>query len=145
MVIENRTAKFNYFIEDVYQAGLELVGSEVKSIRAGKANIKDSFVKIIDNQAYLINANITTYDKTSTFAVDQLRNRKLLLHKSQIAKLKKSVEVSGYSLIPLKMYFIRGYVKLDVGVCKGKKLYDKRESIKAKDIQRLAERELSRR
>lgn len=141
MAIENRNAYHEYFIEDTYQAGIELVGSEVKSIRAGNMNIKDSFVKISNGEVFLVNANISTYDKASTFAPDPKRTRKLLLHKSQIEKLERGTKVKGYALVALKVYFVKGLAKIDIALAKGKKLYDKKETLKIKDSLRQAERE----
>lgn len=141
-MIENRNAKFNYFIESSIEAGIELVGSEVKSIRDGKMTLADSFIKITDGQVFLHNANISTYDKTSQFIPDPKRTRKLLLHKKEIDKLSKKVQTAGYTLVPLKVYFTRGLAKVSVGVCKGKKLFDKRQTIKERDITRQANRDL---
>ena len=141
-MIENREAKFNYFIEDTIEAGLVLVGSEVKSIRQGNMSLKDCFIKISNGEVFLYNSHIATYDKTSAFVPDQRRTRKLLLHKSQIEKLEKRTSVQGYSLVPLKVYFSRGKAKLLVGIGKGKKLYDKRASIKERDNLRQAKRDI---
>lgn len=143
MAIENRNARHDYFIEDTYQAGIELVGSEVKSIRAGNMNIKDSFVKITNGEVFLVNANISTYDKASTFAPDPKRTRKLLLHKSQIEKLERATKVKGYALVALKVYFAGGRAKIDIALAKGKKLYDKKESLKERDNLRQAQRDIS--
>ncbi len=142
MAIENRNAYHNYFILDTIQAGLELQGSEVKSVRAGKMNITDSFVKLDKGEIFLVNANISQYDKTSAFAPDPRRTRKLLMHKSQISKLEHQTKTKGYALIPLKVYFVHGLAKVDVGVAKGKKLYDKKESLKIKDSLRQADRDI---
>ena len=136
MVIENREARFNYFIEDTIEAGIVLEGCEVKSIRQGKTSLKDTFVKISNGEVFLYNCHIATYDKTSQFVPDTRRTRKLLLHKSQIDKLDKRTSVQGYALVPLKIYFVKGYAKVLVGVGKGKKLYDKRQTIKERDNKR---------
>lgn len=140
--IENRAASFNYFIEDTYEAGIELVGAEVKSIRAGNMSLADSFIKISGGEVFLHNANISTYDKTSQFVPDPRRTRKLLLHKSEINKLERKVKIVGYTLVPLKVYFTRGLAKISIGLCKGKKLYNKKESIKERDIAREAHRDI---
>ena len=142
MEIENREARFNYSIEDTIESGIVLVGSEVKSIRLGKMSLKDSFVRIANGEVFLVNSNIATYEKTSTFVPDTRRTRKLLLHKAQIAKLEKRTSEKGYALVPLKVYFVRGNAKLLLGIVKGKKLYDKKESIKNRDIDRQLKRDL---
>ena len=142
MAIENRSAHYNYFIEDKLEAGLELVGCEVKSIRLGNMNLTDSFVKITNGEVYLHNANISTYDKASTFTPDTKRTRKLLLHKAQIDKLERKTKIAGYTLVPLKVYFSHGLAKLELGLGKGKKLYNKKQTIKERDNLRQAERDL---
>lgn len=142
MAIENREAKFNYFIEDTIEAGLVLVGSEVKSIRQGNMNLKDSFVKITNGEVFLHNCFIATYDKASQFLPEERRTRKLLLHKAQIAKLDRKIGEKGYALVPLKVYFENGKAKLLVGIGKGKKLYDKRQTIKERDTKRQTDRDL---
>lgn len=142
MVIENREAKFNYAIEDSIEAGIVLVGSEVKSIRLGNMSLKDSFIKITNGEVFLHNSHIKTYDKSSQFLPDQKRTRKLLLHKSQIEKLEKKTSEKGYALVPIKIYFERGRVKLLIGIGRGKKLYDKRQSIKERETNRQTDREL---
>lgn len=142
MAIENRSAHFNYFIEDTYEAGIELVGCEVKSVRAGNMSLADSFIKITNGEVFLHNANIATYSKTSQFVPDIKRTRKLLLHKAQIEKLERKTKTSGYALVPLKVYFVRGLAKLSIGLGKGKKLYNKKQTIKDRDALRQAERDL---
>ena len=136
MEIVNRQASFNYFIEDKYEAGIVLTGTEIKSIRLGKCNIKDSYVIIRNNEVYLLNAHISHYEQGNIFNHDETRNRKLLLNKKEIFKLRDKLNIEGYTLIPLKIYFVKGRAKVLIGVCKGKKNYDKRESIKEKDLQR---------
>ncbi len=144
MEILNRKAKFNYFIEEELECGIELLGNEVKSIREGSCNIKDSYVRIKNNEAFVINMFIKKYSHTGdVFAPAETRERKLLLHKKQILKLKEKTSKEGYTLIPLKVYFNKdNRAKLLVGLCKGKKNYDKRESIKERDIKRKIERDL---
>ena len=142
MEIENREARFHYSIEDTIESGIVLVGSEVKSIRLGKMSLKDSFVRIINGEVFLVNSHIATYEKTSSFVPDTKRTRKLLLHKTQIAKLEKRTSEKGYALVPLKVYFVKGNAKLLIGIGKGKKLYDKKQSIKERDNMRLAQRDL---
>ena len=136
MEIVNRQASFNYFIEDTYEAGIVLKGTEIKSIRAGKCNIKDSYVIIRNSEAFLLNAHISPYEQGNIFNHEETRTRKLLLNKKEILKLNDKLNIEGYTLIPLKIYFVKSRAKVLVGVCKGKKNYDKRESIKEKDLQR---------
>lgn len=136
MEIENRKARFDYFIEDTYEAGIVLKGTEIKSIRQGKCNLKDSYALIKNNEAFLINAHIASYEKGNIFNHEETRTRKLLLNGSEILKLKSKLDAEGYTLIPLKLYIKKGFAKVLIGVAKGKKDYDKRESIKKKDIER---------
>lgn len=136
MEILNRQASFNYFIEDTYEAGIVLTGTEIKSIRAGKCNIKDSYAIIKNNEAYLLNTHISQYEHGNIFNHDEDRTRKLLLNKKEILKLNNKVNLEGYTLIPLKIYFVKGRAKVLIGVCKGKKNYDKRESLKEQAIKR---------
>lgn len=136
MEIINKKARFNYFIESEFEAGLVLKGTEIKSIRSGKANIIDSYVRIKNNEAYIINMFIDKYDEGNIFNHEPTRERKLLLHKSEIKKLFGMVTKEGYTLVPLKVYLKDGKAKILVGVGKGKKLYDKRETIKKRDIER---------
>lgn len=136
MEIENRKARFDYFIEDTYEAGIVLKGTEIKSIRQGKCNLKDSYALIKNNEAFLINAHIASYEKGNIFNHEETRTRKLLLNGSEILKFKSKLDAEGYTLIPLKLYIKKGFAKVLIGVAKGKKDYDKRESIKKKDIER---------
>ena len=142
MEILNRNARFNYFIIEEIECGIELFGSEVKSIRNGNCNIKDSYGVIRNNEVYLINMFIKNYKEASIFNKEETRKRKLLLHKKEIIKLKEKIEKEGYTLIPLKVYFNRNKVKVLLGLCKGKKTYDKREVLKEKEIKRKIEREI---
>lgn len=142
MGILNRKARFNYFIIEEIECGIELFGSEVKSIRNGNCNIKDSYGVIRNNEVYLINMFIKNYKEASIFNKEETRKRKLLLHKKEIIKLKEKIEKEGYTLIPLKVYFNRNKVKVLLGLCKGKKTYDKREVLKEKEIKRKIEREI---
>ena len=142
MEILNRKASFNYFIEESIECGIELTGCEVKSIRAGSCNIKDSYAIIRNNEIFIINAFIKKYEQGSTFNTEETRKRKLLLHKKEILKLRDKLEKEGYTLIPLKVYFVKNKVKILLGICKGKKSYDKRESLKEKDIKRKLEVQL---
>lgn len=135
-VASNKKAYHEYFIEDKYEAGIVLVGTEVKSIRQGKVNLKDSFVNIKDGEAYVYNLHISPYEKGNIYNVDPLRPRKLLLNKREIRKLIGLVTLKGYALIPLSLYLKNGRVKMELAVAKGKKLHDKREDIAKKDAQR---------
>ncbi|MBR0135105.1 MAG: SsrA-binding protein SmpB [Clostridia bacterium] len=138
-ISENRKARHDYFIEDTYEAGLALVGTEVKSIRLGKVNIKDSYVKIRNGEAFVVGMHISPYEQGNIFNRDPFRERKLLLHKREIAKLKSLSEADGYSLIPLNLYLKDGLVKMELAVAKGKKLYDKRHDIAERDAKRQIE------
>ena len=134
--IKNKKATFDYFIEEEIECGRVLKGTEIKSIRNGLANIKDCYAIIKDNEVFLLNMFIAKYEDASIFNHDERRTRKLLLNKNEIFKLKEKVEIKGYTLVPIKLYFKGNKVKILLGLCKGKKNYDKRESIKEKDIKR---------
>ena len=134
--IKNKKAYFDYYIEEQYEAGIVLKGSEIKSIRKGSAQLKDTFARIKNEEVELINMYIAKYEESNIFNHDERRTRKLLLHKKEIKKLKKALEINGYSLIPLKLYFKNNRVKILLGIGKGKKLFDKREAIKKKDLER---------
>jgi len=136
MEINNRKAKYDYQIFDTIEAGIVLTGTEIKSIREGKANLKDSYAKIKNCEAIIINMHISHYDKGNIFNHDETRTRKLLLHKKEILKLNDKIRLEGFTLVPIKLYFKNGKAKLLLGIAKGKKDYDKRESIKQKDIER---------
>lgn len=136
----NRKANFEYFIEDTYQCGIVLTGSEVKSLRLGHLSLQDSYAVVKNGEVFMLNANIPCYDKTSSFKQDERRTRKLLLHKSQILKIEKKVQDKSYTLIPLKAYFDGGFAKISLGVCKGKHLYDKKQTIKERDKIKEADR-----
>ena len=139
ILIKNKKAWHEFFIEETVEAGIVLVGSEVKSIRAGKANIREAFVRISNNEAFIVGMNISPYEKGSVYNQDPLRARKLLLHKREIAKLLTFATQKGLTLVPLAVYLKQGKVKLEVGVARGKKLYDKRQSIAERDAQRSKE------
>lgn len=141
MEIKNRKATFDYEIEDVYEAGIVLKGTEIKSIREGKANLKDSYAIIKKGEIFLLNMHISHYEQGNIFNHDETRTRKLLLHKNEIIKLNSKLELDGLTLVPLKLYFVRNKAKILIGLAKGKKNYDKRESIKEKDIQRNLSKE----
>lgn len=134
--LKNKKAYFDYFVESEIEAGIELLGTEIKSIRLGKANLKDTFARIKNDEVYIINMFIAKYEKANVFNHEERRERKLLLHRNEIMKLKDKVKLDGYSLIPLKLYFKGNHAKILLGLCKGKKLYDKRKTIKQRDIER---------
>lgn len=141
LIVQNKKAYHEYFIEDVYQAGISLAGTEVKSLRAGKCSLKESFIRIENGQAFLYNMHISPYEQGNIFNKDPLRVRRLLLHKNEIRKIAAQVQAAGYTVVPLKVYFDRSYVKVDIALAKGKKLYDKRETIAKNDQRRQAEKE----
>ena len=136
MEINNRKARFDYNIEDEIECGIELKGTEVKSIRNGSVNLKDSYAIIRNGEAYLLNAHINLYEEGNIFNHEETRTRKLLLHKHEILKLNDKIRIEGYTLVPLKMYFVKNKVKVLLGIAKGKKQYDKRETIKQRDMER---------
>jgi len=140
-VASNKIAFHEYFIEDKYEVGIVLVGTEVKSIRQGKVNLKDSYVGIKEGEAYVYNLHISPYEKGNIYNVDPLRPRKLLLNKREIRKLIGLVTLKGYSLIPLSLYLKNGLVKMEMAVAKGKKLHDKRQDIAKKDAERRMQRQ----
>ena len=140
MEIKNKKAYFDYYIESEIEAGIALVGTEIKSVRKGSAQLKDSYVVIKNNEAFVLNMYIAKYKEGNIFNHDEVRTRKLLLHKKEIKKLKELASQEGYSIVPLKMYLKHGIAKLLIGVAKGKKNYDKREVIKKRDEQRETRR-----
>ena len=140
VVAQNRKAHHDYFFEEIYEAGLQLVGTEVKSLRMGRCSLKESFIRIENGEAFIYNMHISPYEKGNIFNKDPLRTRKLLLHKSELRKLIGSVKMDGYTIIPIRLYFKGNYAKLEIALAKGKKLYDKRQDIMKKDIRREAER-----
>ena len=142
LIGKNPTAFHNYNIEDKIEAGIVLSGTEIKSIRNGKANLKDSYAIIKNNEVYIVGMHISPYDQGNIFNKDPLRTRKLLLHKREITKLLGQVSQKGYTIMPLQVYFKDSLVKVQIGLARGKKLYDKREDIAKKDQRREAEREM---
>lgn len=142
IIAENRKAYHDYFIEDTIECGIVLSGSEVKSARNAKMNLKDSYITIKKGELFMINANISTYDKTNSFSLDPTRTRKLLAHKSQIEKLERKVKEKGFTLIPTKAYFNNQLLKIEVGVARGKQLFDKKRDKMRKDNERETQREL---
>lgn len=136
MEIINRKASHDYFIKDTYEAGIELFGTEIKSIRLGSANINDAYARIKNGEVFVTNMYIAKYDEGNRFNHDERRERKLLLHKNEILRIEHNINTNRYTLIPLKLYFKKNKLKVELGVCQGKKLYDKREALKEKDIKR---------
>ena len=134
--IKNRKAYFDYFIESEIEAGIVLTGTEIKSIRKGSANLKDTYARIKNDEVFILNMYIAPYEEGNRYNVPERRERKLLLNKHEILKFKGQVVKEGYSLIPLKLYFKGNNAKILLGLCKGKKLYDKRETIKERDLAR---------
>ena len=137
MEILNKKAKFDYFIEDTFECGIVLKGTEIKSIRSGKANLKDSYGIIKNNELYILNMHISRYEAGNIFNHEETRTRKLLAHKKEIYKMKNKLNIEGYTLIPVKLYIKDGKAKILLGVAKGKKNYDKKEVIKERDIERF--------
>ena len=142
LIAKNPTAKHNYFIEDTIETGIVLSGTEIKSIRNGKVNLKDSYAGIKNGEVYIYHMHISPYEHGNIYNKDPLRDRKLLLHQREIAKLMGFIKQKGYSLIPVSLYFKGNLVKLELGIWKGKKLYDKREDMAKKDAQREIDRQM---
>ncbi len=138
MEVINREARFNYFILEEIECGIVLTGTEIKAIREGKVNLKDSYAKIRNNEVYLLNTHISEYKEGNIFNHDPRRTRKLLLHKREILKLRDKVDQEGLTLVPLKLYMQKNKVKILLGLCKGKKNFDKRETMKERDLKREA-------
>ncbi len=142
IISQNKKAYADYFIDETIEAGIVLTGTEVKSLRDGKANLKDSYVIIKDNEAWLLNCHISPYSHGNIFNHDPLRTRKLLLHRKEIERLKGKIQQQGYTLIPLKLYFKGPYVKVEIALARGRKKYEKRDIIKKRQAQREIERAL---
>lgn len=140
IIAQNRAARHEYFIEETYEAGIALYGTEVKSVRAGSVNLKDSYCRIEDGEIFAYGFHISPYEKGNIFNRDPLRKKKLLMHRREILKLHAKVTQQGYTLVPLSLYFSGSHVKMSVGLCRGKKLYDKREAAAADDAKRDIER-----
>ena len=141
IIAKNKKATHDFFIEERYEAGISLAGTEVKSLRMGKVNMRDSFALVKDGEICVYNMHISPYEKGNIFNKDPMRVRKLLLHRHEINKIEGSLQEKGLTLVPLKVYFKNSLVKLEIGVARGKKLYDKRQDIEKKDQRREAERE----
>ncbi|NLK63446.1 MAG: SsrA-binding protein SmpB [Fusobacteria bacterium] len=142
ILASNKKAYFDYFILEKYEAGIELKGSEVKSIKAGKVSIKESYVRIMKNEIVIINMNVTKYDYMKLYEIDEKRTRKLLLHRREINKLSGKVAQGGFTIVPLSVYIKNGLVKIEIALAKGKKIYDKREELAKKTQKRDVERAL---
>lgn len=142
IVSNNKKAFHDYFILDTYEAGIELKGTEIKSVRKGSANLKDAFIRIKNNEAFIENMHIAPYEQGNIFNHDPLRTRKLLLHKKEIKKLQKEVKENGLTIVPTKLYFNTSKAKVEIALARGKKLHDKRQDIKAKDAKRDVEKAL---
>jgi SsrA-binding protein len=142
VITENRKARHDYHVEETFEAGIVLAGTEVKSLRAGKANLKDSFARVDHGEIFLFNAHISPYEQGNRFNHDPLRTRKLLMHAHEIRKLIGKVQEKGLTLVPLKMYFKNGKAKVQLALAKGKKLYDKRDDMAARDAKREMEKAL---
>ncbi len=145
IVCQNRKAYHDYHIEETIEAGISLMGTEVKSLREGKANLRDSYVLIKQGEAFLINCNISPYSHGNIVNHDPLRTRKLLLHKKQIINLAGKIIAKGYTLVPLKLYFKDSFAKIEIGLAKGKRLYEKRETIKEREAKREIEKRMKNR
>lgn len=145
LIQQNKKAFFDYFIEETYEAGIALVGSEVKSVKMGKINLKDSYCSLDKGEVFLKNCFITSYEKGSYFNKDEKRPRKLLLHRYEINKLTGKIKEKGYTLIPTKIYFSGSLVKIQIALAKGKHTYDKRATIKEKELKRTVERQIKER
>ena len=141
LIANNKKARFDYFIEDTYEAGLVLHGTEVKSLRMGKCSVKEAFVRVENGEVYIYNMHISPYEKGNIFNKDPLRVKKLLLHRYQINKIVGQLQQKGYTLVPLMVYLKGSLVKIEIGLARGKKLYDKRQDIAKKDQKREAEKE----
>ena len=142
IIAENRKARHDYFVIEAYEAGIELFGTEVKSLRAGGVNLKDSYCDIDGGELFALGVHISPYEQGNIFNRDPLRPKKLLMHKREIMKLTGLTSREGYTLVPLSLYFKGSHVKMCVGLCKGKKLYDKRDSIAKRDAERNIERHM---
>ena len=140
LIANNKKARFDYFIEETYEAGICLHGTEVKSMRMGKCSIKESFIRIEKGEVYIYNMHISPYEKGNIFNKDPLRPKKLMLHKNEIYKLNSQITAKGYTIVPLEVYFKGSLVKMQIGLARGKKLYDKRQDIAKKDMRREAEK-----
>ena len=141
LIAQNKKAYHDYFMEETFQAGIELVGTEVKSMRLGKCSLKESYIKIENGEAFIYNMHVSPYEQGNIFNKDPLRKRRLLLHKKEINKIFTAITKTGYTVVPLKVYLNNSLVKIDIAIARGKKLYDKRQDIAKKDQRREAEKD----
>jgi SsrA-binding protein len=141
IIAQNKKAYHDYFIDETYEAGMVLAGTEVKSLRMGKGSIKESFVRVMDGEIFVTNMHITPYEKGNIFNKDPMRTRKLLLNRYEINKIMGAVAIKGYTIMPLKIYLKKGRMKMEIGLARGKKLHDKRQDIAKKDQKRMAEKQ----
>ena len=144
-VVTNRKARHEYSIEETYDAGIVLVGTEVKSIRAGKVNLSDSYCRVENGELWVHGMYIAPYEFANRWVADSRRPRKLLMHRAEIERIRARFEQRGYAIIPIKIYFERGYAKMEIGIGRGKKLYDKREALAERDVERELRREMAER
>ena len=143
VIVENREARFEYFVEDTFEAGISLDGGEVKSVRAGNVSLKDAYCSVYNGELYIKGMHVAVYDRGGSFNVkDSRRDRKLLMHKSEIHRLMGKVNEKGYTIVPLKLYFKQSLIKREIGLCKGKNTYDKKQTIRERDLDRTAKREI---
>ncbi|MBE6103537.1 MAG: SsrA-binding protein SmpB [Erysipelotrichaceae bacterium] len=144
IIAVNRKARHEYFLEEFYEAGIALTGTEIKSVRKGHVQFKDAYIDFVGNEAFIRDMHIAQYDHGNIFNHDETRLRKLLLHKHEIIKLKRAVQVKGYTVVPTRMYFVKGLAKMEIALARGKDLYDKRQTLKQRDAQREIEKAVKR-
>ena len=142
LIVQNRKARHDYFIEETHEAGVALKGTEVKSIRQGKCNLKDCHAAVVDNELFVFGMHISPYEQGNRFNADPMRPKKLLMHRSEILKLQQAVMQKGLTLVPLSVYLKDGRMKVELAICRGKKLYDKRDDLKARDTRREIDRHM---
>ena len=144
VIAVNRKARHEYFLEEFYEAGIALTGTEIKSVRKGHVQFKDAYIDFVGNEAFIRDMHIAQYDHGNIFNHDETRLRKLLRHKHEIIKLKRAVQVKGYTVVPTRMYFVKGLAKMEIALARGKDLYDKRQTLKQRDAQREIEKAVKR-
>ena len=144
VIAVNRKARHEYFLEEFYEAGIALTGTEIKSVRKGHVQFKDAYIDFVGNEAFIRDMHIAQYDHGNIFNHDETRLRKLLLHKHEIIKLKRAVQVKGYTVVPTRMYFVKGLAKMEIALARGNDLYDKRQTLKQRDAQREIEKAVKR-
>ncbi|MBR2600166.1 MAG: SsrA-binding protein SmpB [Erysipelotrichaceae bacterium] len=144
VIAVNRKARHEYYLEEFYEAGIALTGTEIKSVRKGHVQFKDAYIDFVGNEAFIRDMHIAQYDHGNIFNHDETRLRKLLLHKHEIIKLKRAVQVKGYTVVPTRMYFVKGLAKMEIALARGKDLYDKRQTLKQRDAQREIEKAVKR-